>query len=83
MPQSLFDAGFQNCENAVNKRVWIVSSAAVLLLAGIALYAYQRWGGDESTARQLMEDDPAIASGIASGELRPFRVSLLRGREAG
>jgi uncharacterized protein YciI len=34
---------------------------------------------DESEARQLMEEDPAIASGIARGELRPFRVSLLRG----
>jgi uncharacterized protein YciI len=38
---------------------------------------------DENAARQLMEEDPAIASGIATGELRPFRVSLLRGREAG
>jgi uncharacterized protein YciI len=38
---------------------------------------------DENAARQLMEQDPAIASGIARGELRPFRVSLLRGREAG
>jgi hypothetical protein len=28
----------------------------------------------------LMEEDPAIASGIGRGELRPFRVSLLRGR---
>jgi uncharacterized protein YciI len=36
---------------------------------------------DEAAARRLMEEDPAIASGIASGELRPFRVSLLRGRD--
>jgi uncharacterized protein YciI len=36
---------------------------------------------DESAARELMEQDPAIASGIARGELRGFRVSLLRGRE--
>jgi uncharacterized protein YciI len=35
---------------------------------------------DEAAARRLMEEDPAIASGIATGELRPFRVSLLRGR---
>jgi hypothetical protein len=28
-----------------------------------------------------MDEDPAIASGIGRGELRPFRVSLLRGRE--
>jgi hypothetical protein len=29
-----------------------------------------------------MEEDPVIAGGYASGELRPFRVSLLRGRDA-
>ena len=36
---------------------------------------------DEETARTLMNEDPAIASGFARGELRPFRVSLLRGRD--
>jgi uncharacterized protein YciI len=36
---------------------------------------------DESAARQFMDEDPAIAGGFASGELRPFRVSLLRGRD--
>jgi uncharacterized protein YciI len=36
---------------------------------------------DEATARRLMEEDPAIASGIATGELRPFAMALLRGRD--
>ncbi|MEU8820922.1 YciI family protein [Actinoplanes sp. NPDC048796] len=36
---------------------------------------------DEATARRIMDEDPAITSGHARGELRPFRVSLLRGRE--
>ena len=36
---------------------------------------------DEESARKLMDEDPAIASGIAKGELRPFRASLLRGRD--
>ena len=36
---------------------------------------------DEESARRIMDEDPAIASGIARGELRPFRVSLLRGRD--
>ena len=36
---------------------------------------------DEAAARRLMEEDPAIASGIATGELRPFSVALLRGRD--
>ena len=29
---------------------------------------------DEDAARAYMEEDPTIASGIARGELRPFRV---------
>ena len=33
------------------------------------------------TSVNYKEEDPAIASGIAQGELRPFRVSLLRGRD--
>ena len=28
-----------------------------------------------------MNEDPAIAEGFATGELRPMRVSLLRGRD--
>jgi uncharacterized protein YciI len=36
---------------------------------------------DEAAARRFMEEDPVIAGGFATGELRPFRVSLLRGRE--
>jgi uncharacterized protein YciI len=36
---------------------------------------------DEASARALMEGDPAVESGLATGELRPFRVSLLRGRD--
>ncbi len=34
---------------------------------------------DEESARKVMNDDPTIRSGLASGELRPFKVSLLRG----
>jgi uncharacterized protein YciI len=36
---------------------------------------------DEAAARGTMEDDPAVRSGYATGELRRFRVSLLRGRD--
>jgi uncharacterized protein YciI len=36
---------------------------------------------DEATARRLMEEDPVIAGGFARGELRPFRISLMRGRD--
>jgi uncharacterized protein YciI len=44
---------------------------------GIAIFE----APDEETARTIMEEDPAIASGIATGELRPFSVALLRGRD--
>lgn len=36
---------------------------------------------DEESARRIMNEDPVIAGGYATGELRPFRVSLLRGRD--
>jgi uncharacterized protein YciI len=44
---------------------------------GIAVFEAE----DEDAARRIMEEDPAIAGGFARGELRPFRVSLLRGRD--
>ena len=36
---------------------------------------------DEDEARRFMEDDPVFVAGLARPELRPFRVSLLRGRD--
>jgi uncharacterized protein YciI len=36
---------------------------------------------DEEAATAIMNADPVIAGGFARGELRPFRVSLLRGRD--
>jgi uncharacterized protein YciI len=36
---------------------------------------------DEDAARRLMEEDPVVSGGYARGELREFRVSLLRGRD--
>jgi uncharacterized protein YciI len=44
---------------------------------GIAIFE----APDEAAARRIMNEDPVIAGGFARGELRPFRVSLLRGRD--
>jgi uncharacterized protein YciI len=44
---------------------------------GIAIFE----AADEATATRIMNEDPAIAEGYSRGELRPFSVSLLRGRE--
>jgi uncharacterized protein YciI len=35
---------------------------------------------DEDAARAVMDSDPAISSGLMTGELRPMRVSFLHGR---
>jgi uncharacterized protein YciI len=42
---------------------------------GIAIFE----AADEDAARRFMDEDPVIAGGFATGELRPFRVSLMRG----
>ena len=34
---------------------------------------------DEAAAQAIVDADPTIAEGFATGELRPFKVSLLRG----
>ncbi len=44
---------------------------------GIAVFS----APDEEAAEAIMREDPAIAGGFAEGELRPFRVALLRGRD--
>jgi uncharacterized protein YciI len=36
---------------------------------------------DEAAARQIMDGDPTITGDFAVGELRGFRVPLLRGRD--
>jgi uncharacterized protein YciI len=46
---------------------------------GIAIFE----APDEAAARRIMDEDPVIAGGFARGELRPFRISLLRGRDDG
>jgi len=47
------------------------------LNTGVAIFE----APDEDAARRIMDEDPVIAGGFARGELRPFRVSLLRGRD--
>jgi hypothetical protein len=65
---------------------WILSAEGTFVLVGptpgrhgTGICVFE--APDEASARQIMEDDPAIAEGFARGGLRPFRVSLPRGRE--
>jgi uncharacterized protein YciI len=68
------------------ERLQRLVAEGVLILAGPTLGTVNTGiavieADDEAAARRLMEEDPAIASGIAKGELRPFSVALLRGRD--
>jgi uncharacterized protein YciI len=68
------------------ERLQRLLAEGVLILAGPTLGPVNTGIGiieapDEDAARKIMEEDPAIASGFARGELRPFKVSLLRGRD--
>ena len=68
------------------ERLQRLTAEGVMILAGPTLGRINTGiavleAPDEESARRIMDEDPAIASGIARGELRPFRVSLLRGRD--
>jgi uncharacterized protein YciI len=68
------------------ERLQRLLAEGVLVLAGPTLGPVNTGvavieAGDEGAARRLMEEDPAIASGMATGELRPFSIALLRGRD--
>ena len=61
-------------------------SEGTLILAGPTLGPVNTGIGifeapDEQAARRILEEDPVVAGGYARGELRPFRLSLLRGRD--
>jgi uncharacterized protein YciI len=44
---------------------------------GIAIFE----APDEEEARRIVDEDPVVEGGFARGELRPFRLFLLRGRD--
>jgi uncharacterized protein YciI len=87
-------ANFAQTMTAEEEAVWGVHferlqrllAAGTLVLAGPTLGEHNTGiaifeAPDEDAAQAIMEADPVIAGGFARGELRPFRVSLLRGRD--
>jgi uncharacterized protein YciI len=69
---------FERCERLLAEGVIILVGPTLgEVNTGIAIFE----APDEAAARMLMDADPVIAGGFARGELRPFRVSLLRGRD--
>jgi uncharacterized protein YciI len=58
-------------------RIVIVAPTLGPINTGLCIFEAE----DEASARAFMEEDPTIAEGFARGELRPVRISLLRGRD--
>lgn len=89
-PREHFAATMTDEENAVwavhFERFQRLLAEGVIILVGPTLGSVNTGiaifeAPDEATARKLMDEDPVIAGGFARGELRPFRISLLRGRD--
>jgi uncharacterized protein YciI len=89
-PRSNFAATMTDEEKAAwarhFQRLQRMLADGVLILAGPTLGEINTGvavieAPDAATARRIMEEDPAIAGGFAKGELRPFKLSLLRGRD--
>ena len=90
-PREDFAATMTDAEKQVwgehAQRLQRMLDEGVLILAGPTLGTINTGvavieAADEETARRIMTEDPTIASGIARGELRPFRASFVRGRGA-
>jgi uncharacterized protein YciI len=86
-PRANFAATMTDEERAVwavhFERLQRLLAEGVLILAGPTLGEINTGiavieAPDEATARRIMQEDPVIAGGYAEGELRQFRVSLLR-----
>ena len=76
--QAVWGDHFERLERLLAEGVLVLAGPTLgPVNTGIAIFE----APDEDAARTLMDEDPAIASGIATGELREFRVSLLRGRD--
>ena len=68
------------------ERLQRLLAEGTLILAGPTLGTVNTGIGifeapDEETAQRILDEDPTVAGGYARAELRPFRVSLLRGRD--
>ncbi len=76
--RQVWDVHFERLQRLLTEGVLVLAGPTLgRVNTGIAIIEAE----DEDAARRLMEEDPAIASGIATGELRPFSIALLRGRD--
>ncbi len=68
------------------RRLADLTRSGVVVLAGPTLGSINTGivvfeAADEASAQAIMDADPVLVAGIARGELRPFEISLLRGRD--
>ena len=76
--QAVWGVHFQRLQRLLDEGTMILVGPTLgAVNTGIAIFE----APDEDAARPIMEEDPVIAGGFARGELRPFRLSLLRGRD--
>jgi uncharacterized protein YciI len=75
--EAVWQTHFQRLQQLEAEGVLILAGPTLgTVNTGIAIFE----APDEDAARLIMAGDPVVAGGHARGELRPFRVSLLRGR---
>lgn len=76
--QAVWDVHFERLQSLLAEGVMVLAGPTLgRVNTGIVVFE----APDEEAARRIMDEDPVIAGGFARGELRPFRASLLRGRD--
>jgi uncharacterized protein YciI len=89
-PRENFAATMTDAENEAWERHFArlrkMRDDGILILAGPTLGTINTGvsvfeAPDETAAQRIVDEDPAVLRGFARGELRPFKVSLLRGRD--
>ena len=76
--QAVWSVHFERLQELLAEDVLVLAGPTLgRVNTGIAVFE----APDEDAARRIMAEDPVIIGGFARGELRPFRVSLLRGRD--
>ena len=89
VPRLHTESAWTNADRAAVARHFSCMQAATeagqVIQAGRTTYAGERTFGlvifeaaDEPAAREFMMADPAVAEGIMTAELHPYRVALLR-----
>ena len=76
--EEIWQRHFLRLQQLLNDGVLVLAGPTLgRVNTGIAVFE----APDEESARAIMNDDPVVLGGYAEGELRPFRISLLRGKE--